>query len=284
MWWLDAPLWTTNANLITLITVSILGIGSFVSTLEWLTNRKQLRSDGLLSFDVLGSRPLLIGQRISARAFRRVLGYRSYCSMLIVRLSALAMLPLSIALHRQMPTVLLLGVILITGSLIHVRSPFGLDGSDQMTTQVYGALFIGTALGGGVFLEIALWYIAAQSALAYFASGTAKLVSPIWRKGGVTQRVFNTRTYGHEAAARLIMAHTQIGRSLDWVAIGAETLFPLCLVAGFPLVFAFLAWGIVFHFANAAIMGLNSFFWAFVSTYPAILFTASMIQTHMSGL
>jgi hypothetical protein len=279
--WRNPPAWCTEPTIITLITVSLLGVGSFISTLEWLVNRHQFARDGLLSFEVLGSRPLLTGTGLYSRILRKALSYRSYCTALVLRLASLAALPVFVALHQSLPILGLLAIILVTSFLIHVRSPFGLDGSDQMTTQVYGALFLALLIGGPALIKIALWYIAAQSALSYFTSGTAKLVSPIWRQGGVTHRVFNTRTYGLEPIARMLQGRPLIARALDWTAIAAEMLFPLCLVCGFPLVMVFLAWGILFHFASAAIMGLNSFFWAFVATYPALLYTAVTIQLHL---
>jgi hypothetical protein len=278
---LSPPAWCTDPKLITLITVSLVGVGSFVSTLEWLVDRRQFAPGGLLCFEVLGSRPLLSGPGLRARLFRGALSYRPYCAALCVRLAALAALPVCVGLDRYAATLALLAIILVTASLMNLRSPFGLDGSDQMTTQVYGALFIGLGIGGPGLVKVALWYIAAQSALAYFTSGVAKLVSPYWRQGQVTQRVFNTRTYGFEPAARLLIGRQVTARALDWTAIAAETLFPLSLVCGFPFVFVFLAWGVLFHVANAAIMGLNSFFWAFVATYPAILYAAAMIQLHV---
>jgi hypothetical protein len=280
--WLDPPGWCTDPKIVTLITVSLLGIGSFTSTLEWLANRRQFAAGGLLSFDVLGSRPLLAGPRLRARLLRAALSYRPYCTALFIRLAALAALPVFVGLDRYSVIVGLLAIILVTAFLINVRSPFGLDGSDQMTTHVYGALFIGLLVGGPGLVKFALWYIAAQSALSYFTSGTAKLVSPFWRHGDVSHRVFNTRTYGIEPVARVLKDRRHLARFLDWAAITAEMLFPLCLVCGFPIVFVFLAWGVLFHVANAAIMGLNSFFWAFVATYPALLYTAAMIQLHVT--
>ena len=38
------------------------------------------------------------------------------------------------------------------------------------------------------------------------------------------------------------------------------------------LLILFLAWGVVFHIANAFTMGLNTFFWSFLATYPALLY------------
>lgn len=47
-----------------------------------------------------------------------------------------------------------------------------------------------------------------------------------------------------------------------------------------PFRTSFFAWGLLFHLANALVMGLNSFIWAFVATYPAILFTKEACVTN----
>ena len=36
--------------------------------------------------------------------------------------------------------------------------------------------------------------------------------------------------------------------------------------------------GLLFHMFNAFVMGLNKFFWAFLSTYPAILYCNYQIE------
>jgi hypothetical protein len=64
---------------------------------------------------------------------------------------------------------------------------------------------------------------------------------------------------------------------LDVVA--AEVAFPLALPLGYPYGLVLLGWGVVFHAANALVMGINSFFWSFVATYPAILYCAWLLRT-----
>ena len=264
-----------------LLTAILLGIGASVSTLEWLAIRPQLAAGGLLSFDVLGSRRPLAGPGLRAALFRRALGYRTFCLILVARLIALVALPPVIAVDARAPVVGLLAVVLISGFLLHARSPYGLDGSDQMTTQIYAAVFLALLVGGWGALGVALWYVAAQSALSYFTSGTAKLISPMWRRGEVSYRVFNTRSYGYEPVARFLRERPGMSRALDRTVIAAEMSFPLCLLVGYPVVLAFLTWGILFHLVNAAVMGLNSFFWAFIATYPAVLYVATTITLRL---
>jgi hypothetical protein len=54
--------------------------------------------------------------------------------------------------------------------------------------------------------------------------------------------------------------------------------FPLARAFGATGVAVFAVLGILFHVANAVIMGLNTFVWAFVATYPAILFCAVSLR------
>jgi hypothetical protein len=39
----------------------------------------------------------------------------------------------------------------------------------------------------------------------------------------------------------------------------------------------FLGWGVAFHLGCAVVMGLNNFLWAFIATYPALLFAADWL-------
>jgi hypothetical protein len=175
-------------------------------------------------------------------------------------------------------------LLVVVGStlLMNFRSVYGMDGSDQMTTQVYGALAVGVLVGGTVGLQIALFYIAAQCCFSYFTSGLAKAMSPYWRRGGSVYAIFNTRTYGWEPAARLLRGRRRLNRIIDWSAFGVELAFPVALFVGYPLVLIFLAWGVCFHLVNAIVMGLNSFFWAFVAGYPAVVYVSVQLQQYLS--
>jgi hypothetical protein len=64
---------------------------------------------------------------------------------------------------------------------------------------------------------------------------------------------------------------------LAWSVIVLETLFPLCVIVHPPLFWVFLLWGLGFHIFCAFFMGLNNFVWAFVATYPALLFVRQLI-------
>jgi len=42
----------------------------------------------------------------------------------------------------------------------------------------------------------------------------------------------------------------------------------------------FLGWGLAFHLMNALVMGLNSFLWAFLATYGAIIYCCMQFSTY----
>jgi hypothetical protein len=68
-----------------------------------------------------------------------------------------------------------------------------------------------------------------------------------------------------------------------WSVIAFESLFPLAILAGPKGALVFLGIGVMFHLANAAVMGLNNFVWAFTATYPAVHYCAERIQTLLRG-
>jgi hypothetical protein len=149
-------------------------------------------------------------------------------------------------------------------------SPFGLDGSDQMATIIFVNLALARLLPTSLASSAFLWVIALQGCLAYFTAGFAKLVSVPWRSGDAIAGISATRIYG-PGIARLILADRPVlSVLLCWSVILTECVFPLCLVVPRPLALLMLAGGTLFHLAAGVTMGLNTFFWSFVATYPAI--------------
>jgi hypothetical protein len=130
-------------------------------------------------------------------------------------------------------------------------------------------------------LNAGLWFIAAQSILSYCAAGIAKLISAQWRAGDAVYKIFNTGSYGLCFIGRLLAPRPAIVFVLSWAVIVFESLFPLALVLPQEFLWVFLGWGVSFHLLNAWIMGLNTFFWAFVATYPAVIFVSTQLR-HIS--
>jgi hypothetical protein len=256
--------------------------GAAVATLEWIACRPQLKDDGLFSWKVIGTRDSAVGEGFWCRLLNWLLSFRPFVGLLAVRLAALIALPVALRLGRGVLPAL--SVIILTSLLMHFRSPWGMDGSDQMLTQIFGALFLSAAAGTELATEAALWFIALQACLSYATAGIAKAVSPYWHGGNAVFAIFNTRTYGYEPIARFLISQPELTKAMTWGAVCMESAFPLALVAGYPGCLLFIGWGFTFHLMNAGVMGLNSFLWAFTATYPAVIYAAVEIQHLLRGL
>ena len=249
-------------------------VGILLSTLEHCANWRLFRNGGLFDWRVIGSRGELAGRTSLAALADRVLGFRGYIAVLGVRVLAI----LSLFLRPDVHGVEALGLTLLlaTTLLVNFRSPMGQDGSDQMATIIVVSLWINLfAVWDPRITPACLWFVALQSCLSYCVSGIAKLMGKTWREGDAVYHIFNTESYGLAPVATFLRAHPLIRVGATWTTMAMETLFPLVLILPMPLGTVFLAWGLLFHLANAVVMGLNSFLWSFAATYPAILYCAS---------
>lgn len=164
------------------------------------------------------------------------------------------------------------------------RGLYGDDGSDQMNAILLITIFLCVGPHStSTILAIGLWFLALQACLSYTAAGIAKLVSPIWRNGDAVFQIFNTASYGLKPVAAVLEHRRWLNLTLCWSVMLIETLFPLCLILPEPWNWGFLAWGLTFHVLCAVIMGLNSFVWAFVATYPAIIYVSSQVREFLGA-
>jgi uncharacterized membrane protein (DUF485 family) len=65
--------------------------------------------------------------------------------------------------------------------------------------------------------------------------------------------------------------HSALARAATLAVLAWECAFPLVLVLPAPFAYVMLALGVLFHVTNAVVMGLNTFVWSFVATYPAVI-------------
>lgn len=252
------------------------GVGLMVSTLEFWVIAPQFSPVGVYSWRVLQLRTTVLG----GSRFESLFGEKGVRALILVRL--LALIEVLVTPLGSLAFSVGMGVLALSSLVFTWRRMYGDDGSDQMNTIVLTTLFLCVGPHSNPFiLQAGLWFIALQACLSYTSAGVAKWVSPIWRSGEAVYRIFNTGTYGLWPITRLLERRRWLNLSLCWSVILVETLFPLALVLPPPFNWLFLAWGVLFHLQCAVIMGLNSFFWAFLATYPAILYVASTLQTYL---
>lgn len=197
---------------------------------------------------------------------------RPYRLMLLARLGlALWLMSGRLGLGGAM---LLFGIALVL--LMRWRGAFN-GGSDFMTLVGLTGLLIAHAVGASADPEqgwrAGLWYVTLQSITSYFVSGWVKLLRPEWRSGRALAVFLDTGVYG-PLPVQSLYRHPLVARTCSWGFTVWEGLFPLALL-DVRLALAFCAVAALFHFLVFWFFGLNRFFWAWLSTYPAILYCAA---------
>lgn len=161
--------------------------------------------------------------------------------------------------------------------LLNLRSTLGNEGADQMEVIVLAGTASFYIFRGSPFADAGVLFVAFQSCLAYSVSGVAKIMSPVWRTGVAIRDVMNSVTYGHRRLGGLLSRNKSVALCAGLATIGLELCLGLTPFMPHRVMFPFLACGVVFHGLIAYTMGLNKFFWVFVSTYPYILCASDII-------
>lgn len=252
--------------------------GVLIASVELLVLRVEFEDGGLFSWNVLrtiSSITCKVGSGRSKHLISHPLlvpaiaGVRALAALVLIFFSN----------NSVLSTVCVFAVVATTISL-YLRSPLGLDGSDQMLLITFVAIAAYKLFPEDVHVSHAsLWFIAIQGCLSYFVAGIAKAISPLWRSGEAVRRILSTRTYGSSWVAQLLGRRSGVCVALSWLVIGFECTFPLALALGKPAFLVFAVLGVLFHISNAVVMGLNTFVWAFIASYPAILFCTASLRS-----
>jgi hypothetical protein len=161
-----------------------------------------------------------------------------------------------------------LAVVLLT---FNVRVPWGRDGSDNVALHV--TLGLAAYALARVFdaPSVGLYYIAAYAGLAYVTAGVTKLSEATWRSGVALGWVVNLQVFGAPWAVAFLAPRPRLRQVLSWSVMLAEVSAPLAVLLPAHGIALVLVAGLAFHSTVAVCMGLNTFVWAFLATYPAVL-------------
>ena len=149
-------------------------------------------------------------------------------------------------------------------------------GSDFMTLVGVSGLLIAQLVGTFSHSELGwragLWYVTVSVVSSYFVSGWVKLLRPEWRNGRAMTIFLDGGVYGPLSASSLYR-HPRVATLVSWTFTVWEGCFPLSLLD------VRVAWFMcctapVFHYLVYWHFGLNRFFWAWLATYPAVLYCA----------
>ncbi len=167
----------------------------------------------------------------------------------------------------------LLLILLITSLMINLRFRGVFNGgSDYMTMVVLSGLLATAFLQSEFhFLTFGLYYIAIQCTLSYFVAGIVKVKNSSWRNGYALQIFLTHSNYSVPSSLRKAAQYKWFNRLSSWGVIFWECTFPLAWFNQ-KLTIIYLAIGFLFHLSNFISFGLNRFVFAWLASYPAVLF------------
>ncbi len=247
---------TLEPNIAIRATQILLGIGVALQAVEVLTTRS---AHALLC---AGNRPHGFSvQWLTAKMLVRLL------------LSVPLICGLGQTLSVIEPVFYLSLIISSAGLITRFGGPLG-GGSDSMFFQIQiGLLIASFGVANPILTRIGLGWIAAQSVLSYFIAGVSKLKNQDWRSGLALGNLLRSNgPYVLFTPARKLANSNALCVAFSWLIILFEITFPAVLLLPWEGKVAMLSAGLIFHIANAAVLGLNRFVWAWAATYPALLY------------
>lgn len=251
-------------------TEQVSALTHLVNSLEVLSNERDPRNAVLSDWDLLRER-----YTWASRPVQQALGFvsRPGVSRAIHLARAAAALSLLIPKTSRGHRVTAGAFLSLSSAITNPRQYFGTDGSDQVAFMVQGVAALARSQDDRPeVVDACLWLVGIQSSLSYATAGLAKLAGPLWRSGEALPMVLRTEAYGDGASYALAKRYPRITRAVGTGVIVLECAFPLVFAFKGRLTVPMLATTTTFHVVNGRVMGLSRFVWAFLSTYPAVLY------------
>ena len=156
--------------------------------------------------------------------------------------------------------------------MIRWRGAFN-GGSDFMTQVVLTGMLMAHGLQaldlGPLAWAIGLGWIAVNATTSYVIAGWVKWLQPSWRDGSALSVFLDTGLHG-PLPAQSIWRRPWVAKAAAWSFMGWEATFPLAFISvEWALVECAIA--LFFHLLVFRFFGLNRFVWAWLASYPAII-------------
>lgn len=211
---------------------------------------------------------ILINRPFLSFAFDLMFARQTFIALVVAHGAAAIAFPVVFWYSPPLASVLAAFVLTIH-CLTNIRLMVGRDGADQMQNILWGGfLAYCLPLNESVKL-VAVGFIVAQLVLSYLVSGVAKAASPVWRRGTAVTLVMRMATYCPPAAAAFFRKPA-VSFAICWFTILFELLSPGLLFFGHDGAIVFIVMGTLFHLGIAIGMGLTTFLFAFLATYPLV--------------
>jgi hypothetical protein len=244
-----------------------------ISTMEYLARPVRFSDAGLFNWSISRTRTLLTFKGPLAATLDVLFRYPNVLWLLALRLV------LAISLYfssRPVAVGVMCAGIFATSALLNFRNRLGTDGADQIVKITFAALALASFGDSLALQKICLWFITLMAVLSYVTSGLTKLRIAGWRSGGHLSSVFSTVDYCHRTVGRTLSKNPRFTRMAAGMIIGAECSYPMVFVLPYPMYYPWIVAGLAFHAGAAVFMGLNTFFWAYLAAYPAIVYCVTV--------
>jgi len=251
-----------------LLTAIIAGIGIVYDSIEFYQERTEVLQY-FYNWRVVRSRfYVLIRRPVLAFFLDSVFAPGTFLALVMAHGVAAVLFPVVFYFNAPIAALIALFILAVHG-LINIRLLVGRDGADQMQNIIWAGLFAVCLPLNETVRWVAIGFIIAQLVLSYLTSGIAKLLSAVWRDGSGVQLITRMATYCPPGIAGLFR-NRRLSFITCWLIILFEIFSPLLLFFGQTGVIVFITLGTLFHASIAVAMGLTTFVFAFVATYPVL--------------
>jgi hypothetical protein len=263
-----------------ILTVRVLSIGLLITSFEILYTSKYFRKGQAFDWEIIKSSHIKYGGW-----YARILEViYSQLGMIILLMTRIIIIILLFFINNHNLFSILLIILTILSLLMYYRQSYGMDGADQINIVTLITVTICFAISSDMVIKkIGIIFLGVHLGFAYFVSGFAKLISPVWRNGMAAKGVLSTYSYGSPLTQELVKKNI-FSYFICWFTIAFECLFPFTLlISNSSFVLIWLAIGLFFHLGIAIIMGLNDFIWAFCAGYAAFFYLSnSVLHNHLT--
>ena len=250
-------------------TAAILAIGLITSSMEMFYTKGIYCGNGFMNWNISKLRSQIL---LRAKVLNFIYRDDHFYAFSFFRLFAGVALLLSVFIDQRYLSPVAFVLVFLAYLFFTMRTPYGLDGSDQaalLVALIYSILCISTS---PIIRLSCHTFLAAQLTLVYFTSGWNKLKADNWRNGVYLWKLFSTGFYGMENLGNFLKKQRGFSRFSSLSVVLAETLFIFFWVLPAPYCWLILGALGLFHLLTAITMGLNTFFWAFLAMYPSTIY------------
>ena len=254
------------------IAIIFSAIASIVGSAEWLYLHRHFKNTAVYSWKV--RRTSVSGP---LKFLDRVFDYPVFLIVPAIQLLFSAVLLIPLESHLLIGTCCL--VVVTCYFLVSYRGVDGFNGGDAMAKLVMLTGSICYLSQSDIAIQASVYFIAFQMIVAYSTPGWFRTFDNDWHNGTKILGVMRTETFGRDGVWNLLRNNPRFTKLVSSSIAIWETLFILYFLLPPEILLVALLIGVIFHYTNAVVMGLNIFIWSFIESYPAVFYASQEIRS-----